>query len=307
MIALGIRRQIRLLAKEVVERSLVALRAPAVVRRRHRHEVLILAYHNVLPDHSTPCGDSSLHVPLSEFVSHLRIIQRTSDVIALSTLESPNGRSTRPRVIITFDDAYQGVIDNALPELEARSIPSTIFVAPALLGRTTWWDAVAERFGGSIPNELRESLLQRQQGRAELIGEWLSDQGLSTDTSSLPRIATEAELRRASQSPHVSFGSHTWSHPNLATLSEDDISAELQMSSEWLRSRFNKFDPILSLPYGRGAEAVRPVAKSFGLSASLLIEGGWAGRTVGAELPRVNIPRGLSGRGFELRLAGLFA
>jgi len=40
---------------------------------------------------------------------------------------------------VTFDDAFQNVVDNALPELEERKIPATIFVPSGFLGKQAGW------------------------------------------------------------------------------------------------------------------------------------------------------------------------
>lgn len=42
-------------------------------------------------------------------------------------------------VAVTFDDGFQSVIENALPELDARDIPVTVFVPSGLLGHRPCW------------------------------------------------------------------------------------------------------------------------------------------------------------------------
>ena len=47
-------------------------------------------------------------------------------------------------IAITFDDAYAGTVDQALPELARLGLPATVFLAPAFVeGDTFWWDALA--------------------------------------------------------------------------------------------------------------------------------------------------------------------
>src|SRR5262245_45103101 len=40
---------------------------------------------------------------------------------------------------VTFDDGFRSVVENALPELECRRIPATIFVPSGSLGRNPSW------------------------------------------------------------------------------------------------------------------------------------------------------------------------
>lgn len=48
-------------------------------------------------------------------------------------------------VAVTFDDAFESVLHNAVPELEKRKIPATIFVIAGLLGQAPGWEGYSER------------------------------------------------------------------------------------------------------------------------------------------------------------------
>src|ERR1700757_4322402 len=54
---------------------------------------------------------------------------------------------------VTFDDAFESVLLNALPELEKRGIPATIFVIADLMGRSPGWEGYWE--GTMTLDELR--------------------------------------------------------------------------------------------------------------------------------------------------------
>ncbi len=47
--------------------------------------------------------------------------------------------------VVTFDDAFESVLRNALPELEKRKIPATVFVISDLIGRAPGWEGYPER------------------------------------------------------------------------------------------------------------------------------------------------------------------
>ncbi|HJT71378.1 MAG TPA: polysaccharide deacetylase family protein [Terriglobales bacterium] len=55
--------------------------------------------------------------------------------------------------IVTFDDAFESVFRNALPELEKRGIPATVFVIAGVMGRTTGWEGYPERT--MTPDEIK--------------------------------------------------------------------------------------------------------------------------------------------------------
>ena len=129
--------------KHLAEAAIVGSGLTRLTRYAHRSRVLVLAYHNIVPNGETADGDWNLHLPQHEFALHLDTIGRTHDVVPLASIFDPPTRA-RPRVAITFDDAYAGALHAGLRELERRGMPSTIFVAPGLLGRVTWWDALAK-------------------------------------------------------------------------------------------------------------------------------------------------------------------
>jgi peptidoglycan/xylan/chitin deacetylase (PgdA/CDA1 family) len=121
-------------------------------------------------------------------------------------------------------------------------------------------------------------------------------------------IAAEQELRDAAAVPGITFGSHSWSHPNLIALNPAEIHYELIEPLHWLRERFDNVVPWLAYPYGLSSEVVRQAAAAAGYMAALRVSGGWLPKEPLSRyaLPRFNVPSGLSNDGFALRTAGLF-
>jgi peptidoglycan/xylan/chitin deacetylase (PgdA/CDA1 family) len=292
--------------KRFAEQALIGSGVDQLARRR-QNGVLVLAYHNVHPGSAGCSGDSSLHLKLDDFVRQLDILEETSDVVPLeNAFDLPQG-SRRPRVAITFDDAYEGAVTCAVPELKKRGMPATIFVAPGLLGSTTWWDILADREGGSISDVRRNYALYELSGNRKAVLEW-AGMDAEHDSHTLPRIANHAELAAAAADSNLTLASHTWSHPDLTAIAEDELESELSSSLAWLREHFDCVAPLLSYPYGRSNDAVESTALNTGYDAAFRVEGGWISpdhRNRPAFIPRLNIPAGISPEGFRLRLAGL--
>ena len=100
---------------------------------------------------------------------------------------------------VTFDDAYESVRLYALPSLRAKGIPSTIFVVPAMCGRTA-----------SLSDLSTESVAQRE--------------------------VMSAETVRHLSGELVMIGSHTLTHPYLTKLSREDAAYELAESRRVTRA-----------------------------------------------------------------------
>jgi peptidoglycan/xylan/chitin deacetylase (PgdA/CDA1 family) len=298
--------------KHVAESAILASGVTHLTRRAHRSRVLVLAYHNVVPTGEAAEGDGTLHLPQREFAQQLDAIRRTHDVVPLESIFDRPATRGRPRVVITFDDAYAGAIDAGLRELKRRDMPSTVFVAPGLLGRVTWWDALARPGGAGLPEAVRSHALEELAGKGDGVVEWAKSSGnFPGDLKQRPRIARLEELKHAVTEFRVTLGSHTWSHPNLRALTDAEVREELSSSLEWLRAWFpDATIPWLSYPYGYWSESVCSTAAELGYTAAVRVEGGWVGAE-GAreryEIPRLNVPFGMSVNGLSLRLAGIGA
>jgi peptidoglycan/xylan/chitin deacetylase (PgdA/CDA1 family) len=293
---------LRSLLKRGVERLLVlGVGRPA----RMRGQTLVLAYHNVVRDDDAGRGEAVLHLPLARFLRQLELLQRHCRVVSLSQALSEPATGDRPWVAITFDDAYRGAVELAVPELARRELPVTIFVAPGLLGtEATWWDALAEQPAGMSEQE-RQQVLTGMQGKASLVAPRL------TVPVSLPPAygcASEGAVRDLRRFPLVTLGAHTWHHPNLAVLKGAELEEELQRPQAWLAAAGVATVPVLAYPYGLTSNLSTAAAAGSGYTSALLVTGGWHrhGTRDRHATPRFNVPAGLSDDGFLLRLAGYF-
>jgi peptidoglycan/xylan/chitin deacetylase (PgdA/CDA1 family) len=300
--------------KALVERGLVRSGAAAATRATVRGRALILAYHNILPDGERPVGEASLHLPRRAFADQLDALAEHCQVVPLAhALEPPPSvgeRQGRPRVAITFDDAYLGAVQAGVDELRRRGLPGTIFVTPGMLGgRSFWWDALAGP-AGTIPEAVRTHALEQCRGEDEAVRRWAGAAGLAlAEPPAALRTASEEALLAAARGASVTLGVHTWSHPNLIRLSPTELVSELRRPLDWLRQRFAATLAWVAYPYGLWSPGVAAALGEAGLEAGLRVSGGWIPRrgVDRAAIPRSNVPAGLSLDGFRLRLAGIRA
>jgi peptidoglycan/xylan/chitin deacetylase (PgdA/CDA1 family) len=159
----------------------------------------------VLAFHSVTAGERS------RFGRQMDVLLRRAKPVRADVKSLPEGSGRY--AAITFDDGLQCVVDNALPELERRGIPSTLFIVTGVLGCNADW----EYRGGDDPS------------------------GQTT--------MTEAQLRGL-PSELVTIGSHTMSHPLLPSLGEEHLSQELLGSRSRLKELLGREVRLLSFPYG---------------------------------------------------------
>src|SRR6266567_5080498 len=151
---------------------------------------LIVLYYHGIPD-----------TYLSNFVRQLESIRRGARVVPAAHRGSlpPDKRN----VAITFDDAYESVAENALPELAARGFHSTIFVPVGSLGRPPTW-TIEE---GSPDSH--ETVMSAEQ------------------LAKLPSLL-------------VTLGSHASTHPRLSRISARDAWEEIEGSRAKLQNLTTK-------------------------------------------------------------------
>ena len=90
-----------------------------------------------------------------------------------------------------------------------------------------------------------------------------------------------ALLRPLVESGQVQLGNHTWSHPDLTTLSPAQIAEQIQRNHTFLSNTFGvDARPYLRPPYGRHNAAVRSAAADLGYTITTMWSGSLADSTV---------------------------
>ena len=295
------------LLKARVEHALSSEGVSRFTRLRVRGKRLILAYHGILPDGTSAAGERALFIEQRTFADHLDMLREVADVAALDRLDEEG--DGRPRVAITFDDAYSGAVREGAHELAHRGLPGTIFAVPLRLdGRAFWWDALSDG-RATLDEGVRSHALNRLGGADERVRAWAQRLRLPS-ADALPRFAlpaTYAELKTALSLPGISVGSHSWAHANLTALDERELEADLDRSRTWLRAEFGKKAvDWLAYPYGLESPTVQRVAAKVGYAGALRIAGGWHRLTEVSRFarPRLNVPSGMSTAGLRARVIG---
>jgi len=288
--------------------------AAEAMERRNRPATFVLAYHNIVPTGESVVGDPSLHLEQKAFGDQLDFFLETRTVVPLRQAMDPELMgSFGSRLVVTFDDAYVGTMTAGVEELTKRGLPATVFVPPGLLGSEGfWWDRLAPRDGRGLDPRIRDHALGHLQGKSEAIFAWARDEGM--EVADLPEHARPVDadtLLGHDFGGRLTFGAHTWEHPNLAALEQSEAFTEMQRSRDWLSSRSELFVDWLAYPYGLFDARTVAAAESL-FKGALLVSGGCAvrrGRAMDAphRLPRLGMPRGLSLEGLALRLSGLLA
>lgn len=189
------------------------------VRKRR---VVVLCYHGV--------RDSQR----SAFERQMRALRGR----CVSSHELPQSRPGRgvPKVLLTFDDAFANLIDNAMPALRSNNLPAAIFAVSDNLGAPPRW---------SMPDDHPE--------RSE-------------------RTMTAEELADVANVSGITIGSHTHTHPRLSDIPRELLVRELEESRAQLEAIIHKPVRELALPHGAWSPAVIDAARAGGYEKIYTLE-----------------------------------
>jgi peptidoglycan/xylan/chitin deacetylase (PgdA/CDA1 family) len=116
-------------------------------------------------------------------------------------------------VALTFDDGLECVLENALPEIQKRNIPATIFIVTGTLGGYAGW---------------------KDRGAGDALGQ----------------KAMSIEQLRKLPEDLITIGSHSVNHAFLPSLEEEELRRELSSSRTTLEQLLNRKVTLFSCPYG---------------------------------------------------------
>lgn len=135
----------------------VLLGCSPVAQAQSDDSVVVLQYHHV--SNSTPAVTS---IAPETFREHLQYLQDNNfnviDITAAREAIEKGEKLPEKAVVITFDDGYQNVYENAVEILEEFEMPYTVFVNPELMrkhsGHYMGWDELEDiqKNGATIAN-----------------------------------------------------------------------------------------------------------------------------------------------------------
>lgn len=139
-------------------------------------------------------------------------------------------------VAVTFDDGFRSVVANAVPELEKRGIPFTIFAPSGCLGeRPSWIRGPSHPFWEEC-------------------------------------VISVAELRGLAVAPLATLGSHSVTHSNLVRLDTASAVQELRQSKADLETAAGVKIELFSFPHGAYTMELLDYAREAGYRHVFTIE-----------------------------------
>jgi peptidoglycan/xylan/chitin deacetylase (PgdA/CDA1 family) len=288
---------------------------------------VILLYHRIAAGFD-PLG---LNVSPDHFLEHLDVVTQYAEAKPLaellrSTREQPSGR--RPALSVTFDDGYRDNLTAAMPLLERRGIPATVFVTACVVDgvRSMWWDdlsalVISPETARNHPTWTLSStddptseheLYRRLHLRIRSASSAQRDAILADLRASAPEqppaypLLTPDGVLALDAGDLIHIGGHTINHPHLSSLSTADQYEEIAGGRSKLGRLLGHLPNAFAYPFGTPADYNRRSVRAVARAGFPVACANFASR-VGRRSPRLELPRFLvrdwSGSEFEERLA----
>ena len=199
---------------------------------KKQHKRVVLYYHGI---------DKSMRTGFKKQMNYLTI---RCLVVPASEINCPRYESNiyQPVVAIMFDDAFQNLLNNAIPILRRLGLPAAICVPAGNLGGKPKWQF------DQICRETNEPVMTKQQ----LIN--------------LDREGFEVF-------------SHTMNHPDLSKLSATEVYSELKDSKKFLEQALGHSVRAISYPHGSHDGRVLDQVRHSGYEIGFTIEPYTVGRS----------------------------
>lgn len=249
---------------------------------------VVLMYHSVCADDSLePWIDPRNRISAVEFERQMAFLGAHRRPASLADLlrAAAEGRDLpRGSVVVTFDDGYRDNLEVAAPILERHGVPATLYLATGWVdrGEAPWSDRLYACFSrrtsdrlvpplvegerlladdaaaGRAYLDLASSLITADRERREEVLE-LATRQLRGDTDGAPRLTLVwDEVRRLRDTyPAFSLGLHTADHLDLTSLSETEVSAQLEGCRAAATRELGEAPVDFAYPYNREVPSLR--------------------------------------------------
>jgi len=235
----------------------------------------------------------SINTTPGQFAAHLDYLTHHYRVVRLAELVGTS--PTEPMAVITFDDGFRSVYENAWPRLRERKLSAICYLVTGVIGNNALiWVNELNWFLHSHPRVARpiisQSLGLDPACPGPVICRFLVDKYDPTKIQALlgdlrakvgvdgPVLARTSRLHlewdqiAEMSAAGMSFGNHTCSHPPLAQLEREACREEIRGAALALAQLPGATDS-LAYPFGSRTEDTRRVALELGIRSILEVEG----------------------------------
>lgn len=273
-----------------------------------KDSLLVLNYHRIGNPENDFFDPGVFSTTADQFDNHISYLKSHVSLVtldeALSFIDGTNKEKTsRCRVLVTFDDGYLDNYEIAYPILRSHGVQGVFFLATSMVGscEMPWWDQIAylvktarnHRFSLSYPDQLLVDLYEDglteslrailrlykkpENSDPERFIRELTEQTEGGAVPTTMRRFLNWEEAREMHNGGMAFGSHTHSHIVLSQLKPERQHDELSGSRAILKEQLGNEADVLAYPVGNRdsfTNQTKMLARQIGYRAAFSFYGG---------------------------------
>jgi len=258
---------------------------------------IILMYHGVC---QKPNPFNRRHCYLPYFERQIRYLSKCANIVSVEDFFEGKFDRKRSNVAITFDDGYLNNYTYALPVLEKYRVKASMYITGLAHSeeKIIWADFL--QITCSIRKEPfklqgEEYIIEHRQAfrksdrktlleiikhekpeysfKKELYRVLSADfLRLGNQSAEHWKLMSDQEIRKVSESPLITIGSHGWQHNNLGNIEKSYAESELSQSKNYLENLIQKPVREIAFPDGSYSAGVLSQCKEIGFRYMLAAE-----------------------------------
>lgn len=276
---------------------------------RHRaNQVMILGYHQIAADIAQAEREAipGMAISTHTFRRQMEFVRERYEVLSLAEAGAVlrgEANTERPAVVITFDDGYRCLYDQAWPVLRELGIPATIFLNTGYIGVNRpldhdlcyWFARRAKLLGLSLrvplvkagfnlrevveitsevdTQQLCERLIYQPLARRQTILQQLREFLGEPEPAEISdfTLLDWAQIRELAANG-MSFGAHTVNHPVLTLETPETIDYEIAEARHSLETHLGMPIKHFAYPNGSYSPAVKAAVERLGFELAVTTE-----------------------------------
>ena len=231
------------------------------LKLRNKHKITIFVFHEISDNPSDYIKQNNLNLTINQFEKIIKLIEKSFNLISPKNMESLTNIDNS--AVITFDDGYSGVFNNALPYLEKKKIPSLHFLnmypiiekKPNIVSTIQYLEKYNAQFQEFIftenikkPTYLEVSpkIFKKYNNQ---FGQ-LSEIELNKIMDFQGPLVNLKQLEDWDKSKYVYYGNHLFDHWNTITLDNINLEAQYLENFKYLKG-YNNFINFFAFTNGQ--------------------------------------------------------
>ena len=247
--------------KDSIKKKIGQIFKTPYLKFRNKNKITIFVFHEVNDNPSDYVKENNLNLTIDEFKKIVSLIENNYNLISPKIIDNKNNIDNS--ALITFDDGYLGVFNNALAYLEEKKIHSLHFLnmAPIIEKKANISSTIQylEKFDNNFQKFIKKENIKKPcylsispQIFTKFLNEFgqLSKNNLNNILKFQGDLVDQDKLTYWDKSNYVHYANHLFDHWNTITLDGSNLESQYLQNFKYLKE-YNSFINLFAFTNGQ--------------------------------------------------------